>query len=56
MSIAITDDAVIPRREKIQKGKKTYMSLSTGSKNAFSPSSVVEYARFPTKTCREERD
>jgi len=27
------------------------MSLCTGSKNAFSPSSVVEYARFPTKTC-----
>ena len=30
----------------------THMSLSTGSKNAFSPSSVVEYARFPTKTCQ----
>jgi hypothetical protein len=29
----------------------TYMSLSTGEKNAFSPSSVVEYARLPAKTC-----
>ena len=29
----------------------TYMSSLTGAKNAFSPSSVVEYARLPTKTC-----
>jgi hypothetical protein len=30
------------------------MSLSTGSKKAFSPSSVVEYARFPAKTWLNE--
>ena len=28
----------------------TYMSSLTGAKNAFSPSSVVVYARFPAKT------
>lgn len=32
------------------KRKDTDMSLSTGAKNAFSPSSVVEYARLPAKT------
>lgn len=30
------------------------MSFCTGAKNAFSPSSVVEYARLPTKTCEGE--
>ena len=33
--------------------QKTYTSLWTGAKNAFSPSSVVEYARLPAKTLRE---
>jgi hypothetical protein len=32
------------------KGSRADMSLSTGSKKALSPSSVVEYARFPVKT------
>ena len=30
----------------------TYTSVWTGAKNAFSPSSVVEYARLPAKTCK----
>jgi len=29
---------------------ETYMSLFTGAKKVSSPSSVVEYARLPTKT------
>lgn len=30
------------------------MSLCTGAKKVFSPSSVVEYARFPAKTWKGE--
>jgi len=33
-----------------EKRDRADMSLSTGAKKAFSPSSVVEYARFPAKT------
>ena len=33
-----------------EKESRADMSSSTGAKKAFSPSSVVEYARFPAKT------
>lgn len=34
----------------------TYTSLATGAKNALSPSSVVEYARLPAKTCEGDSE
>lgn len=40
--------------EREEKGSRADMSLSTGAKKAFSPSSVVEYARFPAKTWLRE--
>ena len=37
-----------------EKQSRADMSPSTGAKKAFSPSSVVEYARFPAKTWLKE--